>query len=582
VAEIIKQAMVAVGVGRVPTLPLLDAATAVRKMCDWAFSQNCDCTPLTDRDNGRVTLDDVGRAVREYVRRGIYDQLIVYFAGHGFNKGTNADYWLLSDAPSDGNAAINVEGSIAEARNSRIPHLVFISDACRSPAPGNVFLRMTGGQVFPLQPIAKFRTAVDRFYASLGGDAAYEIAAHEAGGEGHSLFTESILKGLTGQAASAISALQDQNPPLYVVPADRLQNFVEKDMVASVSGVHIRLRQVPDIDVQSKLPQYLARVARPPVPESFTRTASSIHAAVTGGRSIMHSIATRHNLTSFLGLAPGRILRIPEVDRLFENSYLQASEFCTPRSSDPAFSVKGAVIERVVVARGQARIERTAGDPWQHVVITADPAGVFPRSAVIRFADSDGTGTCLAVLKEFLGTVLVDEGRVTNVAYTPARGTMRWVDYQYDKDTVDQRRAFLAASVRLNLFRVGGNSARMLSEYLRGMKYFDPALGLYAAHAFARAGMSGEIESLYEQMRRGNVADLFDVAMLARKLQPPARSAPCCPMLSDGWALLEAYRASTPTLRAVSEHLIPAPWTTLTRRGLDLLSGFLERGGEDE
>src|SRR5271155_913974 len=101
----IKSALVAIGVSRVPTLPLLQTEKAVRAICKWAKSQNFDVTSLTDEDGRKVALQDVEQAVAGYVRPGTYDQLLVYFAGHGFNKGTNADFWLLSDAPLNGNAA---------------------------------------------------------------------------------------------------------------------------------------------------------------------------------------------------------------------------------------------------------------------------------------------------------------------------------------------------------------------------------------------------------------------------------------------------------------------------------------------
>src|SRR5262245_12115055 len=55
----------------------------------------------------------------------------LYFSGHGYWK-NNAELWLLSKAPGDADEAVSWVETIELARDSGIPHVVVISDACRS------------------------------------------------------------------------------------------------------------------------------------------------------------------------------------------------------------------------------------------------------------------------------------------------------------------------------------------------------------------------------------------------------------------------------------------------------------------
>ena len=41
---------------------------------------------------------EVFDAVEALIKKGVYDQLVIYFAGHGFAM-QYAEYWLLSNAP---------------------------------------------------------------------------------------------------------------------------------------------------------------------------------------------------------------------------------------------------------------------------------------------------------------------------------------------------------------------------------------------------------------------------------------------------------------------------------------------------
>ena len=133
-----QRAVILIGVRKTGKLqPLQAVSSGVQAMKSWAEAQGIganDIITITD-DSGPVTARVIKHAVRKITDRGTCEQLIVYFAGHGVNI-RYGEYWLLSGAPDDTQEAVNVEGSVVLARQCGIPHVVFISDACRTAAEG--------------------------------------------------------------------------------------------------------------------------------------------------------------------------------------------------------------------------------------------------------------------------------------------------------------------------------------------------------------------------------------------------------------------------------------------------------------
>ncbi len=84
-----KRALVAIGVDKTGGLPTLKAAAdGASKIAAWAARQGFDITLLTDKTEA-VTLAIVTASIHELVSKRVYDQLVVYFSGHGLLKGSN-------------------------------------------------------------------------------------------------------------------------------------------------------------------------------------------------------------------------------------------------------------------------------------------------------------------------------------------------------------------------------------------------------------------------------------------------------------------------------------------------------------
>lgn len=171
-----KRTAILIGVNKTGKLPLLqDAAKGARRMEEWARTQQFDTVEVfTDERGGAVDIGSIRRAIEKIVDSGTFDQLVIYFAGHGVNI-RYGEYWLLSDAPRDPQAAVNVRGSVDLASYGGISHVVLISDACRTAAQGIQAQNVSGSEIFPNDPPGGSELPVDRFFACALGRPAHEV-----------------------------------------------------------------------------------------------------------------------------------------------------------------------------------------------------------------------------------------------------------------------------------------------------------------------------------------------------------------------------------------------------------------------
>ena len=221
--------------------------------------------------------------------------------------------------------------------------------------------------------------------------------------------------------------------------------------------------------------------------------------------------------------------------------------------------------------------------------VRLQPMLVDAHSASVLLEFDDGNGTVLPGLSGYVGHIFVDGGVVTNVNYVPSANSARWNDYQYVREDVAALRAAVAAAAGLGVFRIAPQEAQSFADKVRKLKVFDPTLGLYAAYAYASAGLDEDVESVLRYMRADLKAELFDVAMLARRGVGPREAGPgpptdlpilpFCPMLRQGWSLLAVRDAQLPeAARRARDWLLPALWTTFAPQGVQLLRKAMERG----
>ena len=190
----------------------------------------------------------------------------------------------------------------------------------------------------------------------------------------------------------------------------------------------------------------------------------------------------------------------------------------------------------------------------------------------------------MATLKDYVGVIKVEEGRVVYVSYYPSRNNPRWPDYEREHYRVDGLLARVATAAQFGVFRIEGTKderpqrAAKLADRIRVGKGIDPTLGLYAAYAYADADLIDSVRSVRNAIRDDLDADFYDVAMLSRE-GPDNRAVPFCPMLAQGWGLLRVRGVHlSPDMEQARNYLRPALWTTFDPEGVDILVAALRAG----
>jgi len=580
-AHAMRRACIAIGVDKVIAAGNLATLRAARdgaeRFSQWASSQQfAKCLCLTDRSSP-LGIAAVKSEVRAIVTSGSYSQLIIYFAGHGILKSWDTEIWLLSDAASDPNEAVNLVGSVSLARNSGVPHVVFVSDACRSIAADTRLAQVTGSVLFPILPVTPQRPEIDTFYATLPGDPAYEALPAEAAATYRGIFTQCLLEGLGGPNPSVCEMVEEGNQRICVVSSRTLKPWLEREVPQSLAAVSLVLNQVPDLRVESQRPKYLALL--PALPPKMRPAGPPPAPTLQPPTAMLRGLAEDHGIGSYF--APELETRSArhaslEATQVFNDDMARILAVRGRESFETrtGFTVVGIRVADALLngVPGECDVFEESGAMQVRV-----PLEVRSGSVVIRFAD--GTGTCLAALPGFIGAVTVEGGRVVNVSYAPARHTPRWDEYQSQLAEVEKRRAFVAVAARRGIFKIERDRAASFASFLRQFKALDPTLGIYAAYAYAQAGMIEEVQSVFDWMWSDpDVPVPFDVALLANRFpadQFAWRIAGKTPMLTQGWALLHEGLPVDPWLSEASRYTLPALWTTLSFQGVAFVSQML-------
>jgi hypothetical protein len=561
------------------------AAKGARDVAAWATTQGCDVTLLVDDDQQEVYSVQIFKAIQAVVEAGTYEQLLVYFSGHGILLAPGTEYWLLSGAPQNPNEAVNLLRSVEDARNAGIPHVIFFSDACRSAVPGAPLNGVVGGSIFPNRMIAPQSGEVDVFFATRPGDPAWEVPEAEATQHYRGLFTDCLLKALHTPGVSLVERLLDGTPPLSVITSRRLKPYLEQQVPLAAAAVNIQLTQQPVVRVETASPKYFALV--PSVPLSPEPPRHDFTYSYRGNRGKKSRGLLIFPSTAQAGY-PNPANQVPDpaaVKFAQEVARLRGHPGQLPVETTTGFTLIGAFVE-VAVAPGW-EVNYPAGSPLAsngHFIQLTPQTGVgegSPPSGTILLQFRSGTGTLLAILPGFIGVVLVAENRVLSVNYLPALATARYQAQAVGAAEREKLKALVAVQARYGEF----NPPAPLSSWLHGSHGFDPTLGLYAAYGYAQRGQYAEVARLQRWLAEDPALPrLFDIELLIARYQQAAYSAapasslvPFTPLLAQGWALLTPDNpCCLPLHERLRAHLLPALWTTYTAEGMAIVLATLQ------
>jgi hypothetical protein len=569
-------AAVVVGVDRPAGLtPLHAAASGASDVARWLHDrEGFDVTALIDTQ-GPIHFSDVFAAVRRYVQLGTVDQLVIYFAGHGFMARYD-EIWLLSDAPSDPNDAIGLNGTKCLAQQSGIPNVVLISDCCRSTAGSLGVEQVQGGVAFPGATTPPDTASdVDVFRATLVGNPAWEVPVDVSLKQYKGIFTATLLDAFRSPDASMVSVIDARN----VVTNAKLKGFLISEVPKRAQAVSITLTQRPQIEVVSGDRTFIGHVLGTvrPLPPAHATT-PTMAALVSESLSQLRFQRPDHSgihLSSALASLSAESGFADSTQRILAARGPEPEQVPTLRTG---FIVTGRRLRTVATPAG-VKAAVTDEPAFNQRAIALELGSKRSASVAVRF--SDGTGCVLAALRDFAGKVAVDEQGVANVSYEPTPGNPLWAELFQERERVELLRATVATAAKYGEFRIEGGrhnpeAAAQMGDRIRVLKMIDCSLGIYAAYAYADAALTEDVRSVNFNLQSEYGATFFDVAMLADKLageialEGTTAPVPPCPMLSQGWSLLPAKRVKLPEgLDGVHTHLMPSLWTTFDPRGMD-------------
>ena len=595
------RAAVLIGVSRSGTLPVLPAVLqCVKAMEEWALEQGMrrDLVRTLTDEAGPLEPGPIKAAIRDIVDLAIVDQLIVYFAGHGVNI-RRGEYWLLSAAPSDPQAAVNVAGSVELARFCGIPHVIFFSDACRTAPEGIQAQYVSGSEIFPNNESGGLENSVDLFFACTLGRPSHEVKDPASSASAfRAIYTDALVSALSGRR---IEILVPEDPPGMAVSGlktglvrprklkEHLRREVAEKLRLSDAGAEVY--QEPDGRITSEEDAWVSRVpyltlrSSPPTETEPPATLQDASEAVL--QEALRSDGQPGALLQDLGT------RVPGADELVNLVRGKTQPFGPDHyETGCGFKIRGTRCTEAFARRFGTEVLGARGelkDQLVRVDTKANGVGDEPPPTVDNVLLTFEGGTCvvLPAIPEYLATVSVDNGEVTDVSYEPSATSSRSKLYRERMEELRLLRSIVASAAYLGVFQLAGEDAPGLAQRMQMAKGIDPTMSLYAAYAFRDLGVRYRIRKMHEVLQADLGFSLFDVAMLAGEtirdtdLLPhygtSPRIVPLVPLLSPGWSLLTANNIQLPaSLENLQPHLHQSLWTSFSRTGASMIRTAME------
>lgn len=518
-----ERALVLIGVKKTGGLPELPAVgSALLAMRDWAGHQGIPddlIKEFSDVGGQPVEPAAVVDAVLQLTDRPTLEQLIIFFCGHGLAL-NYSEYWLLSGAPKNGNAAINVAKSVELAVSGRVPHVVFVSDACRSAAARMNAQGLTGTVIMPNPDAPGASRAVDVFYACLLGDPAHEVQDPEVATTYHAVYTEVFTDGLEGDYPESVDEVNDGDGAFDYVRPGKLKDALPPrlaDRLAALDGT-FSVNQEPDARISYYPNGWLSRF--PIAPAGDDGGEAPLDGDGDGpGKKRGHRRGPKagadHVLPVIAGATAAERLAAEAAQRLL--APIEWDE--VPGSG---FLLRGAKTTGYVAgtrARGSGLLESSA------VPIEFGP-GEHATWTLVAVNDG-GVLAVVPVLRDHTSVVTVEDGQVVDIWLAARRGNdpPEYLDFRAD----------VAARSRYGLPITSDGWAAALD--------CDPSLALYRAYALADAGRRDDLPALQDFIRDALGTTFYDLELMQPGTIPTAM--PGLPLMGRGWALLDATASAT-------------------------------------
>ena len=590
------RAALMIGVSKTGNLPTLQAAVeGAKRMSNWAVNDQGFAKGrvkvITD-DKKPVRARDLQDAITALLKHSDVEQLIVYFAGHGVNNG-GTEVWLLSGAPLLTSEAVNLDGSAYLARHVGVPHVVFISDACRTAAEGIQAQKVVGIEIFENKSNPAPEQPVDIFFATRLGAPSLEIKdSKDAAGRFKAVYTDALLAALEGKHIEVIQQQRDGPDVLSFIRPRPLSDFLEGALAARLKGVKGPsgpIIQIPYARLTSREQEaWLARFVERAGERAGQTGAPKLRARASVKRPVSIEKVAHGALRSVIRdqrRAVDARLKAAVAANLSGASVIarsvhESEQVVGPThfETDCGFKVRGnTVINAVIGSPGRTRV---FADTGQGVVVEnlSQPAA----SVLLEFAS--GVGVVLPAIFDFIGELTFEDGELIGVAYEPSDRSKRWPDYLTKAEQFRKLRGLATSAARLGVFRLEGQDAPDLARMFQTAKNADPVMALYAAYAYHDLQLQEPLKQMHDYASKDLQMRLFDLAMLAGTLGGYTSNRvkdvfPAFPLMAQGWALLSPKNIRLPkNLSRLRSHLVPSLWSVFDTEGVALLQSVIRHG----
>ena len=291
--------------------------------------------------------------------------------------------------------------------------------------------------------------------------------------------------------------------------------------------------------------------------------------------------ALRYDIYDRVPTTPDEVRRITgrnlsvNASRFLERMTVRLIDRSPPAMPDrPGFKVHGRLLTDAYCPDGACH----SGQDGGLTTVSVDTQG-RQSQALLEF--DDGTGVLLPVFNRYVGVLRFQEGRLDEVWYEPANQS----DATASRMEIDFLRQAVIGSSVLGIFALQGEDSDRLAQRMQNMKFHDPALAVYAAYAYHDAGQFRRIGHMHKYLQTQLGVQLYDLALLSRGLLRDADLAeqlvPRLPLLSQGWALIDALHGRIPgELGSLRKKLRPSLWSLYTPDGTAVLREWMREQGQ--
>ncbi len=521
-----------------------------------------------------MSVRQITDAVKSYVDTKSYDLLVVFYSGHGILKDSLTEQWLLSDAPDYPSESVNLFSSASFARKTGVPHIVFISDACRSQPDNKLILEVTGSSIFPNLQQAPKPSVVDVLWATQPGDPANEVREKDAVGSFRGIYTECLLEALSGTIKTVMQDVSGSNDS--IIPCYDLHEYLVTEVPERAAQAKTSLYQQPDANILSRPPQHIARFDKPEENEKLKM-------------GLIKPGDFQLELKSFRNM-PVMSKQLGRTDE-FDTAFVYNREYLPrlTREDSRWLSDRADLLE----LEDRLYIEPIQFNSLDRKRASKDIDAYTRPELIGTLANSDRrvkffhwqNDNILPVLQldNYLTYVSSKNGVITDMEYYPI--------HSQGLSDVLNRRQFIRRKQLNDQFRTGDRTVESERYYreaslLKTSGALDPSLTLYLSYLYLQQGELTKLFDVLHHTTRDHV--LPDVLLLneiyhSRKMQFRYRLARFTeqnsffyPQLTRGWSLLpESKLFQTEHTKVLGKHLVPGLWTTFHKKAFSYIENHL-------